>query len=302
MANTLGTLSSALIIQRALELVFTKRPMLGRLTLDLSDSQVDFGQQVISRIHSVPSVEDFGEAATNRADVDVPVTLDQFKQITHKFTVQEISSTKRNLVDESAEPMAIALANHMVDAIAANWSLANFELAQETVETIANTDYQTLLDLRKALTLRGVNEDNRFLALNVDAYSKLLEDPTVIDANRNPSSDSIASGQIRGVAGFRDIYEYPALPTASNMTGFAGTADTAVIASRVPRDPRQLLPNAPFPGNMGVITDPATGLSVMVNEWIEPGNLSANVRLIWMYGTAKGNPNNGQRLVSVTNA
>ena len=34
----------------------------------------------------------------------------------------------------------------------------------------------------------------------------------------------------------------------------------------------------------------------MVNEWIDPATLKANIRLIFMYGVAKGNGVNGQIL------
>jgi len=300
MPNNFGTLSSALVIQRALELVFTKRPLLRMIATDFSGEAAKLDQTVISRIHSVPPVNDFGTGATDRADTDVPVTINQFKEIHHSFTIKEITRTSRNLVDESAEPIAVAFANFMVDQIAALWSTGNFPKADgnESVEAIADFDYQTLTHLRKVLNGRGVSDFRRFLAVNSDVYEALLNDPTIIEADKNPRQDAIESGEIRGVSGFSSIMEYPDLPTANNLIGFAGVPDSAILAARVPRDPRELLPNADFPGQMGVVTDPRTGLSVMVNEWIEPSTLKANVRLVWMYGTAKGNANNGQRVVS----
>lgn len=296
--NVLGTLSAALIIQRALELVFTKRPILNLISRDLSAEPVKYNQQVISRIHSIPPVENFGTAASDRADVDVPVTINQFKQVRHKFTIQELSATDRNLVDESAEPMAVAIANHMVDAVAALWTLTNFE--NETVEAVADSDYETMVALRKALVGRGAPE-TRFAVVSDAVYAELITDARLINANQNPGQSTIQDGVLSNVAGFRNIFEYPALPDDDSMIGFAGTPDSVVIASRVPKDPREVLPSAGFPGNLGVITEPKTGLSVMVVEHIDPDDLSANVKLVWMYGVAKGNVNNGQRLVHTTN-
>lgn len=293
MPNVLGTTSSALILMRALELVFTKRPILSRISLDLKPEAVKFNQTVYSRIYSVPDVNDFGTGAEDRADTDVPVTISAFKEVHHKFTIQELSATDRNLVDESAEPIAVAIANHMVDAIAALWIAGNF--ANSTTELLADTDYQTITALRKALSGRGA-PDNRFIAANADVYEKWLNDTTVVSALNNAGhGGAITTGMLPQVAGF-DIFEYPALPATGNMTAFAGSKDSAVIAARVPKDPREVLPNAPFPGNLAVITEPQTGLSVMVNEWIDPSTLDANVRLIWMYGVAKGNASNGQIL------
>lgn len=295
MANTLGTLASAVVIQRALELTFTKRPILSAISLDLSDQRCAFNQAILSRIYTVPAVNNFGTGAVDRGDTDVSVTIDKFKEVHHAFTPQELSSTDRNLVDESAEPIAVAIANHMVDAISALWIAGNF--ANSTTVAVAATNYSTIVTLRKALTGRGA-PDNRFIAGNADVYEKWLNDTTVIAAlNNDNNGGAIMTGVLPNVAGF-NIYEYPGLPTTGNMTAFAASKDSAVLATRLPKDPREVLPNAPFPGAMGVITEPRTGLSVLVNEWIDPSTLKANVRLIWMYGLAKGNGNNGQILKS----
>jgi hypothetical protein len=298
MANAVGTLASAVIIQRALELVFTMRPILGAVSLDLSDERCKFNQPIISRKFTVATVNNFGTGATDRADSDVSVTIDQFKEVHHAFTPQELSGTERNLVEESALPIAIAVGNHMVDAIAALWLEANFGAgAQSTTVAIAGTNYSTLTSLRKSLNGRGVPDRPRFVAANSDAYEKWLNDSTVVAAlNNQNNGGAIQSGILPGVAGFEGVYEYPALPNAGNMSAFAGYKDSVVLATRLPRDPREVLQNASFPGNLGVVTEPRTGMSVMVNEWIDAATLKANVRLIWMYGKAVGNSNNGQIL------
>jgi hypothetical protein len=292
MANTLGTLSSAVIIQRALELVFKKRPILRDLCTDLSNEAVDYGQAVKSRLLAVPTVNDFGTGATDRADTDVSVTINNFKEIQHSFTATELSSTHRDLVDESAEPMAVALGNHMVDAIGALWVAGTYTNTAIT-ETIANHDYETLVGARKALNTAGVPMDPRIYVANSDAYAKLLNDSRCVDADKNPGADAITTGYLKGVAGFNAIYEYPDMITTGNLCGFAMHPNAAVIATRVPKNPEEVLGNAKFPGNLGIVTEPATGLSVMVNEWVGT-DLSANVRLVWMYGVSAGTVAAGQ--------
>lgn len=297
-ANVLGTLSSGTILTRALQLVFTKRPMLNRISLDLTPDNVKLNDVVRSRIFSVPAVADFGADAAERADVDVPVTVNRWKQVKHKFTATEINSTDRQLVDESAEPIAVAIANHLVDAVAALWLPENY--AGETIETVANCDYETLTALRGALTLRGAPDD-RFAVVNGPVYTNLLNDPLCNRAQKQAGSDPIADGELGGIAGFQSISEYPGCPSTSNLIGFAGSKDCAVIASRVPKDPREVLPNAPINGNLEVITlpeGPGAGFSVLAVEYIDLSDLSATVYLTWIYGVAKGNANNGQRLIS----
>lgn len=299
MANSLGTLASGTVLTRALELVFTKRPILNSISLDLSADTIKLGETVKSRIHSVPTVGSFPSAATAKTDTDVSVTVDQAKQIRHTFTSAELSSTDRNLVEEAAEPMAVAIANHMVDALAALWLPANY--TNETVEAVADADYETLTVLRQALTGRGA-PDNRFAAVSAAVYKELLNDPLCNRAAKNAGNDPIVDGRLQGIAGFSEIFEYPALLTTSNLVGFAGSKDSAVIASRIPTNPASILPNASVPGSIGVITEPKTGLSVLVAEWIDMASLSAEVMVVWQYGVAKGNANNGQRLVHTATA
>lgn len=295
MANTLGTLSSGVILTRALELVFTKRPILSSISLDLSQEDVKLGSTVKSRIFSVPAVADFPAAAAAKVDVDVAVTVDKAKQVRHTFTNAELSSTDRNLVQEAAEPIAVAIANHMVDALAALWLPANFTGA--TTMAVASTDYGTLTLLREALTSRGA-PDTRFAAVNTGVYRELLNDPLCNRSAKQAGADPIQDGRLVNIAGFGEIFEYPAMPTTSNLTGFAGSKDSLVLATRLPADPSKILPNAQIPGSIGVITEPKTGLSVMVAEWINMADLSAEVMVVWQYGVAKGNTNNGQRLIS----
>lgn len=300
--NAFGTLATATIIQEALALVFTKRPILRNIAMGFTDDKgnpiAQFLQNVITRTFAVATVNDFGTGATFRADVDVPVTLDQFKELHHAFSIQEISSTSRDLVRESAEPLAVGLANSMVDAIAAKWTVANFP-GNKTVKG-AGWDYAHLLTVRAALMNRGVPQGmERFYACNEAVYTSLLQDPIIIAAFNNPANGlAIQKGELPTVAGTR-IDEYPAIPAnATNLIGFSGTPDSVVYAARVPRNPEEMLPGAKFPGNLGIVTEPRTGLSVMVNEWIDPATLKTNVRLIWMYGVAVGNPVNGQLITS----
>lgn len=314
MANDLSTLSSALIIQRSLEMVFIRYPMLKKLSLDLSNEEADYNIAITSRYQAIATVNNFGTGATDRADTAVTVTMSNFKEVHHAFTPQEYSGTKRNLVDESALPIAEAIGQTLFSAVAGNtspsvagiWTQSNFSSESAGGFGGANasapdTSYSDVVDQREALNLLGVSSANRFMVVNSKVYSSLLKDSTVIEKQKNNQADAtIANGVLTGIAGF-DIYEWPNLPlTGSSVTnakvGFCGTPQSTVFAGRVPRDPRQVLPNAPFPGNIGVVTDPGSGLSVMVNEWIDPSTLKANVRCIFMYGVAVGHASCGRVL------
>ena len=307
MANQLGTLSSAKIVQEALALVFTKRPILKRFSLDLTADDVKFNQEVISRIKTVPAVGNFGDAPADVVDQDVPVTIDQFKQVLVSFTPQQLSSTDRDLIREQAEPMAVSIANYLVDDVASFFTDANFanpddpNISRKTVCTVANTGYSTFVALRKALIQRGAPEGfKKFCMVNSDVYEKALNDPLCNRQTKVITSDDkdpIMTGELVGVAGFEAISEYPNLQNTNNMVSVAGTPDAIVLAARVPKDPRAVLPGVNVPFNLSTVTDPGSGFTVMLQEWIDTG-LNANVRLCWMHGRAVGNRNNLQRQVT----
>lgn len=297
MPNVLGTKQATqIIVQEALDLVFTERPILNEISLDLSDGRAKQGQAVVSRIFSIPAVGDFGDSADERADTDVSVTISNFKQVKHTFTAAEYNATDRNLVRESAMPIAVAIANHLVDAVAALWLEANF--SNETV--LANGwDYEHLVTVRQAMMTRGMPEGApRFYCGNASVYGSLLKDPMVVAAQNNTANGgAISSGQLPKVAGFK-LTEYPALPTTNNMVGFAGTKDSCVLAGRLPTDPREVMPGVPYNGTFTPITNARTGFSVILNEYIDQDTLACTTRVLFCYGVAKGNGANGQRIVT----
>ena len=300
MPNTLGTLATATIVQEALSLVFTKRPILNKISMGFTDRNGSpiayYGQPVITRTKAIPAVGNAGDAAQTRNDTDVSVTLNNFKQIRYDFTPAEYSGTNRDLLRESAEPMAVAMANAMVDAVAALWIVGNFPT--KTTKG-AGWDYTHLVDVRATINKRGVPDTGtRFYVGNSDVYGSMLTDLRIVGYLNNPANgEAIRRGLLPDVAGF-GLAEYPSLPTTGNMVAFAGSADSTVYACRVPRDPRDFNPGMPVPGNIGIVTEPRTGLSVMVVEYIDMATLNVTTKLLWMYGVAVGNANNGQLVVS----
>lgn len=318
MANALGTLASALVIQRSLEMVFIRYPMLKALSLDLSDGEVDFNQAVTTRYQSIATVNDFGTGATDRADTNVTVSMSAFKEVHHSFTPQEYSGTKRNLLDESASPIAEAIGTHLLSAVAGNttgpiaglWTNGNFAGAELAIgglnASAATITYSGIVSARTALNNSGIPKAGRFMALNGTAYGSVLTDSTIIEKQKNNSADSvITDGVLTNVAGFT-IYEWPNLPltgssVANAKVGFCGVPQSTVFVGRVPKDPSSVIPGASFPGNIGIVTDEGSGLSVMVNEWIDPSTLKANVRCVFMYGVGVGHATCG-RVIRATAA
>lgn len=299
MANALGTLAGSLILQRALALVFTKRPVLRNITLNAKDldgaaEAMQLGQACITRIKAIPAVQPFGTGAQDLNFTDVPVTLTQERELHVKFTRAEYNSTERQLIDEAAEPIAAGIANYFVDLIASLWIAANFP--NSTIVANGWSYTNTVLVLRAALNGRGTADAGRFFAHSTAVNTALLGDSMIVsELNNAANANTIQSGRLPIVSGF-GMMEYPAIPNTGNMVGFAGTPDTTLLAVRPHKNPEDIGAGIKFPGNIGYITEPVTGLTLMVTQWIDAASLDVNSRISWLQGTAKGNATNGQIL------
>ncbi len=304
MPNSLGTLSSGLILIAALEQAVALRPALSKVTTDFSNVPALKDDVVRSRIIGGATVNDFGSAASERTDTNVSITLDGAKEVRHKFTAAEINSTNRQLINESALPLAEAIADQWMAGLAAKWA-DNSLFTNETVEAAADTDFETLTEIRKQLngTSRKVPKAGRFGVVNSTVYKELLNDPLCNRMQKDSGADPIADGELRGVAGFSSIYEYPALPTTDNMSGFFGSKGASAMMVRPMANPAEVF-NIPFAGNISSVSipdpnDPNTpGLTVLAVEAINSLTLDVEIFICWLQGFAGGRGAFGQRLVT----
>lgn len=297
MSNTLGTLSGALILQRALTLTFTQRPVLGLISKGFRDidGAVDnalLGQSVKTRIKTVQSVQPFGTGPQDVNDTDVTVTLSDHKEVHVAFGPAEYNATNRDLIEEAAQPIALAIANHIVDSVSDLWTAGNFSTS---LTPSANTYKDFVLAVRKQMAKSGITQENRFMVVNSDVYADLLGDSTIVAALNNPmNQNAIAEGKLPMVSGIQ-IAEYPSLGelTTTKRVGFAGHPESTIFVSRAPKGPGDIIGSLNFPGSIGYVEDPATGFRLQVTQWVDPNTLVVNNRLSWLQGYAKGNAAQG---------
>lgn len=313
MANSLGTLSGTLVIQRALELTFQSFPQLGLFSkgfkeLDGRVAQAKLNQSVASRIFTPSAISTFGTAATDFNGSDVLGQLRNFNQVYHAFSVGEVNSTERRLVDEAAIPMATGLAIAITNRVASQVARSNFGTTSNSVPsflTVASgwSYVNTLVALRTALKKRGTPDAGRFFVANADVEGALLGDSTVVAALNNPGNAlAIQKGELPEITSGMKFGSYAGLPsTDGNLVGFAGTPDALMYVARAPMTPDEVFSEAASraPFVYGIITEPNTGFSVMVQQWIGT-DLKVHTRLAWLDGVSVGNPINLVRLTSGT--
>lgn len=292
-ANTLGTLVGNIISQRTLELVVTRRPLLSGIVTDFSNEVAKLNQTVYTRAVGLPTVQNFGAAASDTADTDYPVVLNQHKQVAFTFTAAEYLATGRNLVAEHSEALALALGNFYVDTVAA---LITDAFTSEVVAAAAGKSFDDVVAATKALNAAGAPDINRFAWVNSD-YAAALRNDELMIANFDKNNES-GYAHWKNVQGFKDIWEYPALPgNTVNLIGFYFHRSALLLAARVAMDP-QTLTGAGYPGLIETVTDPVSGLSVISNQYIAQDTLAVTSRLISLFGCARGLVTSGHKNVS----
>ena len=293
MPNSLGTLNGALVLQRALSLTFTQRPALSLISkgfrdIDGAADNALLGQSVVTRIKNVQSVQNFGTGAQDVNSTDVTVSLSDHKEVHVAFTPAQYNATNRDLFDEVAQPIAVAIANHIVDSVAALWTSTNYT---SSLTPSANTYKDFVLAVRKQMAKSGITQENRFMVVNSDVYADLLGDSTIVAALNNPmNQNAIAEGKLPMVSGIQ-IAEFPSLDelTTTKRVGFAGHPESTIYVARAPKGPGEVIGSLNFPGIIDYVEDPVTGFRVMVTQWVDPTTLVVNNRLSWLQGYAKGN-------------
>jgi hypothetical protein len=300
----LGTLNAAIVTLRVMSFLRKQVPALNVISTDFSSEGANFNQDVIARVVTAPAVAEYDAAnggynSTGTTVVDIPVKMDKHKHVTIEFNVNELSSTNRNLIDEQAKAAAYSLSKDLVDAVIGKMTKANFPT--ETVETIANTQRSTLGKLRKDLSTQGASPYGRNAILCGDAFEALTDDTKITSSDFNSKNEEAnnATGVLHGIKGFDSVVEYIDLPAANNLTGFAGTRDSLVVSTRLPKDPALVMPELAGGGKVEVITEgDAGGMAMLVRTWYDWKAGKVFFSLVWMYGAAVGVPGQGRRLVS----
>ncbi len=298
-ANSVGTLAGTLITQRSLELLKFTFPALSRISTDFSAENAAFNQVVKSRIRSVPVATDYdattGYATSNAVTVDVPVTIDQHKAVQIAFTVNDLASTRRLLFGEQEEGMHYALGKALVDQLYALFIAANY--ANATVQSQGGFDRSTMITIAQALTLRGVPPMGRTALLNVPYFGQLQQDSAIVSLAAFQDRSIITDYKLPPISGFQPL-EAPNLPATAGLSGFFFGPDAAVIATRVPNDYTQAFPGATGGGIVSQVTNPDTGMTVMVAQFIDHKLGAAYFRVSLMFGSAVGQAASGQLLTS----
>jgi hypothetical protein len=298
-ANTMGTLAGEIVAQQALELLTVEEPMINLFSTDFSGEGAKKGQTITSRIVGIPAAGDYhvdnGYVSQAQVFTDVDVTLSAHRFVQAEFNADELSGTSRRLFDEVAPALADGIGADAVSIALAVITAANFTEAP-TVEAQIDFDRETVIGLGGALRDRGVRR-NRYLLLNGSYYDKLFSDEKIALLAANQKAELISGDEMMPLHGF-NIQRCPTLPNTNNLVGFGGGKSAILVAGRVPNDYANALPGVTGGGTSQIITNPKSGISVHLVQFVDHQKGKAYSRMAYILGANKGQIKAGQRLVS----
>jgi len=293
MANTIGTTNANVIAQRALEILVADYSFLRNSVTDFSSEAAKYNASIYTHRISATTAQDYSQAngyvATATTQTDVQITLNKFKHVSYSVDDQERTSSNINLIERFAGAAAHALGLQMVGDLLTLVTSNTFTNA--LTQSSATFSYASVVSAGITLNNNNVPQHDRYAVLGPTFYGRLLNDSTIV-ANAQISGEQARTAGIGSVAGF-NINMYSAVPSNSiTLGGFFAQREALLIAARVPEVPT----GVPIPGDISVVTEPRTGLSVMVRESydVRLGLLQRTYALI--YGVKAGEPNSLVRI------
>jgi len=334
--NQLGTLSGTLVLQRVLPFFAYKYPELLNLYTDFGDTPGLLNQTEMTRIVVQPAVQKY-DAALDAAgrpkgwDVvsaaqttDVPLTLTDYIACPIVFGNSMLASTMRRLFDEQSVLAIKAIAGYFTNMLTNLATKANYPYyaianggtvpdAFPTYVPVGGLQGFSMADLdliSAAMDSAKVPAEDRGIMLAPKWYAKLRGDPRLefMYAASNKSvagaSDFTTEFKLPKLSGFAP-YNSPYLPSSTpsvnpttvNVIGFAFQKAGAILKSRLPQDFTQAL-GVMIPGSVTTVTDPDTGISLMLVQYVNLTSGYAEWRPEVMLGAAVGDNRAGLVLTS----
>lgn len=247
---------------------------------------------------------------------DVSVTMNMFKATEIEFPVSLLGGTLRNLFAEqySAQTYSLAEAiNKYVLGVlfAATWS----GVKTSYVKALTSWNLSGMIGVKNAMTISKIPDVGRFVLLHSFYHDKLLEDSNLLSAKAilsliHKDEAEFNTGEIPVLFGVKPLESQLASATAAgvlttwtddtnlgttSIVGFAGNMSSGLFVSRPPQDWTTTLTQLGIPQTASVrlVTEPDSGLTVMVFSYADNGKMAISQRVCVMWGAAQGDPRVG---------
>ena len=302
MPNTLGTLAATGVFHDALGLTLKKVPFLRRLASDIAPSMGERGMpfniaQTLKNYNGAHTVSDraatgtYAKQAGFAVATDQTFTLNKWPYISFSFTLTELNQMIDSATNADARAAIIqklmarafnAFAINIVTDFLAIITAANFTLTQ--VIAAATADHKKLGAAVDVMLANDTLESPDAI-LSIATFRALANGLTGIANNTFNAGAIINTGVIsEPISGAQSVTRYNLTMPADAANGVLFDPQGVLFASRVPLE--EQLPNDPVYSE--IITDAATGFSVLIREAKDPMTGEVTRTLTALYGFAKG--------------
>lgn len=295
------TLSTAMILDLVMDAFKKRLPFLvSAFATDFSSERAKLNQTVTARIAGLPTVQDYDASTGYKANAaesktllnDVPVVINRHKHVPIKLDFLDAASTVQqiNLLEESTMNCGYVLAKSIADYCLSLAVSTNF--SEASIFTVANSDLDMLANIREDMNAKGASTLGRFGIVGSGVMTTLTTDSRIASGDYHGQRiGAEALGHLQGIQGFANIWEYPDMPAnAENLTGFFGTKESIILATRLPSDANEIAKAAGIPqiASFETLTDEDTGLTLLGIKWVEQGTFDVYCTVAVMYGAVAG--------------
>jgi hypothetical protein len=288
--------NTPIVLATTLAAFKTRVPALNMLSIDATADEMKLNQQAIAHIRSLPTAGTYDSStgyfngANNQAGLltDVPVTMDQHAHVT--LSLNYLATLGDQKIDMALEDAAYVLGKRIVDSALTKAALAANTTYNE-IETVANTDLDTLRKIRTQMNANKADPLNRFGLVSSAVAAKLDTDPMIASKDYHGQQGG-GEGLLRftNVGGFREIMEYPDLPTTATLQGLFFDQRLMVVKTALPQTTVELAASMGFAQTevLDRQTDPESGITLMMIKHTKPGTLDKFISFVMLYGSAAG--------------
>jgi hypothetical protein len=211
MANTLTAYTPEFWSALNVDILREKIVLPNLVRRDWSPELAEAGDTVNTRRPAKMTTNDFtynGQITVqNLSAANVPITLNQHKEVTFEVTDREASRSFKNIVDEFMDPAMLALANDVDTAIASLYTDIAGASASTTLTAASAAAWDaTIQSARTTLNRNLVPTGDRYLVLSDDDEGALLSIDKFVKVNESGDGGrALRNGEIGRLYGF-DIF------------------------------------------------------------------------------------------------
>lgn len=367
-----GTLATGIVLMRNLGFLKNKLSFLDKISTDLRNEPIAFGQNVISRYITPPGVltfvpgvgmtSDAGTIAAWKATItgtnpagtpqtgtqtrsvasttDVPVVINNYKGVSITFNNLTLGGTMRNLFAEQQGAMFYSLSEQInLDFLATIYATvwtpktgnAEFSLCggADPVGTPATNPMglPTIIAIKNQFSLNKMPDIGRWVLLHSIYHDAILVDSNLLNAKAilalikkdagafedgelpplfgltvlesQLAAGSLAGNAIGGAWTNNQLTSATGVAAAvgtNGVVGFAGNSASALFAARIPQDYTKVLPEIPATASLEIVTEPDSGLSILLTKRVDHNLQATFMDTGLMYGFAPGDKRQGFNL------